>query len=655
MIADWPDPSRLAALRRRGRRALDRAPHRGRRRHPRGARSLQARRPGRGSRSSSRPPGDAENQWVQSEFGDMASLAGVGGFRGGHRRREAAALGDGHRVGHGGLRPLEGLVDFDAEARGSTKEREKAATELDASREEALQRGLPRQGRSRDRREGPREGRRARRLARARRGAARRARLGGRRHVSADMHIALRRGACRARAGARLRHQSVARRHHARCTRRSGDRRTRFASIQVTGTNGKTSTARLTAALLRGEGVSHRALHEPASRALPRADRGRRAARQRRGLRARGRCRARGRRATAPRRSGHGGAASPSSSCSPPPRCGCSASAASRSRCSRSGMGGRWDATSVVDPAVAVITGVGLDHTAILGDTLEQIAAEKAAIIKPASAPVLGPGTAGSSRSSSRGPSSSHAHARAVRAEGVATRRSPRSSPCASLSRRARRAPDGSRRCASTGVHAELPGARACRARVPGGQRRDRGCSGRGGARPGARRRARCATRLRSRALPGRFELVRDEPPVDRRRLAQPAGGGSARRRDRARRGPTRAPSGSCCSACSPTRTPRASSRRSRPSRRLRRDARRSRRARCRPTSSRRSVASVTGRPPAACSRRSREALAALRAVRARRRSSSPAAHHGRRGAPTPSRRIGNDGRLAAGIRARFC
>ncbi len=58
------------------------------------------------------------------------------------------------------------------------------------------------------------------------------------------------------------------------------------------------------------------------------------------------------------------------------------------------GMGGRWDATSVVSPAVAVITGVGLDHTDRLGDTVEEIAADKAHIIKPASAPVLGPGTA---------------------------------------------------------------------------------------------------------------------------------------------------------------------------------------------------------------------------------------------------------------------
>jgi len=57
------------------------------------------------------------------------------------------------------------------------------------------------------------------------------------------------------------------------------------------------------------------------------------------------------------------------------------------------GLGGRWDATSIVHPAVACITGIGLDHTRILGDTLEAIAGEKAAIIEPAAAVVLGPGT----------------------------------------------------------------------------------------------------------------------------------------------------------------------------------------------------------------------------------------------------------------------
>jgi dihydrofolate synthase/folylpolyglutamate synthase len=57
------------------------------------------------------------------------------------------------------------------------------------------------------------------------------------------------------------------------------------------------------------------------------------------------------------------------------------------------GMGGRWDATSVVAPLVAVVTGVGLDHMDRLGDTVEAIAFDKAHIIKPGSAAVLGPGT----------------------------------------------------------------------------------------------------------------------------------------------------------------------------------------------------------------------------------------------------------------------
>jgi len=47
------------------------------------------------------------------------------------------------------------------------------------------------------------------------------------------------------------------------------------------------------------------------------------------------------------------------------------------------GLGGRLDATSVVDPIVSVITPIGLDHQGYLGETLEDIAAEKAGIIKP--------------------------------------------------------------------------------------------------------------------------------------------------------------------------------------------------------------------------------------------------------------------------------
>ncbi|MCX6344230.1 MAG: bifunctional folylpolyglutamate synthase/dihydrofolate synthase [Armatimonadetes bacterium] len=46
------------------------------------------------------------------------------------------------------------------------------------------------------------------------------------------------------------------------------------------------------------------------------------------------------------------------------------------------GMGGRFDATNIVDPLVAVITNISLDHTERLGDTIEKIAFEKAGIIK---------------------------------------------------------------------------------------------------------------------------------------------------------------------------------------------------------------------------------------------------------------------------------
>ncbi|MFO0768410.1 MAG: hypothetical protein U0231_16890 [Nitrospiraceae bacterium] len=54
------------------------------------------------------------------------------------------------------------------------------------------------------------------------------------------------------------------------------------------------------------------------------------------------------------------------------------------------GLGGRFDATNVVTPAATAITTIGLDHEQYLGSTLEQIAFEKAGIIKPGSPLVLG-------------------------------------------------------------------------------------------------------------------------------------------------------------------------------------------------------------------------------------------------------------------------
>ncbi len=54
------------------------------------------------------------------------------------------------------------------------------------------------------------------------------------------------------------------------------------------------------------------------------------------------------------------------------------------------GMGGRLDATNVVEPAVCLITSIGLDHEAYLGRSIEAIAREKAGIIKPGRPVVLG-------------------------------------------------------------------------------------------------------------------------------------------------------------------------------------------------------------------------------------------------------------------------
>jgi dihydrofolate synthase/folylpolyglutamate synthase len=54
------------------------------------------------------------------------------------------------------------------------------------------------------------------------------------------------------------------------------------------------------------------------------------------------------------------------------------------------GLGGRWDATNVIDAGVAVVTNVGLDHIEFLGPTRAHVAAEKAGIVKPGATLVLG-------------------------------------------------------------------------------------------------------------------------------------------------------------------------------------------------------------------------------------------------------------------------
>ena len=57
------------------------------------------------------------------------------------------------------------------------------------------------------------------------------------------------------------------------------------------------------------------------------------------------------------------------------------------------GLGGRLDATNVIQPILSVITNIGMEHTDLLGDTLQKIAAEKAGIIKKSIPVVIGEGS----------------------------------------------------------------------------------------------------------------------------------------------------------------------------------------------------------------------------------------------------------------------
>jgi dihydrofolate synthase/folylpolyglutamate synthase len=59
------------------------------------------------------------------------------------------------------------------------------------------------------------------------------------------------------------------------------------------------------------------------------------------------------------------------------------------------GLGGRLDATNLIQPEVTAITAIQLEHTAILGDTVEKIAREKAGIFKPGIAALTIPQTGG--------------------------------------------------------------------------------------------------------------------------------------------------------------------------------------------------------------------------------------------------------------------
>src|SRR5690606_15748945 len=54
------------------------------------------------------------------------------------------------------------------------------------------------------------------------------------------------------------------------------------------------------------------------------------------------------------------------------------------------GLGGRFDATNALEPELSVVTGVALDHQAVLGDTVAAIAREKAGVLRPGRPAVTG-------------------------------------------------------------------------------------------------------------------------------------------------------------------------------------------------------------------------------------------------------------------------
>ena len=162
-----------------------------------------------------------------------------------------------------------------------------------------------------------------------------------------------------------------------------GDPQHAYPVIHITGTNGKGSTAQMITRLLMAQGlqvgtytrsrlerINERIAHdgEPIDdEVVRRADR--------RGRRSRGPDRrAAGRTSRRARR--------PPSDGSPTPP--------STSGVIEVGLLGMWDATNVVDSQVAVITNIGMDHNEFAGPTLADVAREKAGIIKPDSAAIIG-------------------------------------------------------------------------------------------------------------------------------------------------------------------------------------------------------------------------------------------------------------------------
>ena len=170
-----------------------------------------------------------------------------------------------------------------------------------------------------------------------------------------------------------------------------------FASLQVAGTNGKTSTSRYAAAILRGEGLRTALYTSPELVRYPeRMEVDARPVSDEQFAHGLAAAQVAGERVNARRlATGERPYDVTEFDMLTVAACVVFAEAGVDVAVLEVGMGGRWDATSAVGSIRSVaVTGIGLDHMHILGDTLEAIASEKAAVIQRGRSCVLGVGTA---------------------------------------------------------------------------------------------------------------------------------------------------------------------------------------------------------------------------------------------------------------------
>jgi dihydrofolate synthase / folylpolyglutamate synthase len=156
-----------------------------------------------------------------------------------------------------------------------------------------------------------------------------------------------------------------------------GDPQTRYPAVHVVGTNGKSTTTRLTEALLADAGLAVGAYLSPHVRGWSER------------IRVRGE-EADFERAVAAVRAAAERAGATQFEVLTAAALNAFAEAEVDVAVVEAGLGGRHDATNVLDARVVVLTNVALDHMDVLGDTREAIAAEKLAVVTPGAVVVLG-------------------------------------------------------------------------------------------------------------------------------------------------------------------------------------------------------------------------------------------------------------------------